>query len=125
MNNLKVYKLNDYEWYVTPWSIEKTLEWYNKEFDDDLTKDMVGECDIYNEGMWLETSDKEDIERLGDSDERISIIKTPKGIKRAVRFGDLMRRDDIVYKYCSFKVAIEDMYDKELVEPEVIASTDF
>lgn len=126
MDNLKVYKLNDYEWYVTPWNLDKTLDWYNKEFDDDLTKNEVTECDLYNDGMWLETKDEDDIEELGDSDEIISIVKTSKGTKRAVQFGDLMRRDDMAYKYVSLKVAIEELYgDKELFEPEVIASTDF
>lgn len=126
MENLKVYKLNDYEWYITPWSLEKTLEWYNKEFEDDLTAELVEECDVYNQGMWFETNDEDDIEELGDSDEIIGYIKTSKGTKRSVQFGNLMRRDGIVYKYCSFKVVIEEQYsDEELLEPEVIATTEW
>ena len=126
MGDLKVYKLNDYEWYITPWSLEKTLEWYNKEFEDDLTVELVEECDVYNQGMWFETNDEDDIEELGDSDEIIDYIKTPKGIKRSAQFGNLMRRDGIVYKYCSFKVVIEEQYsDEELLEPEVIATIEW
>lgn len=125
MDNLKVYKLNDSEWYITPWSIDKTLAWYNKEFKCNLTTDMIQECNVYKEGMWLETTDEDDIEALGDSDEIISIIKTPQGLKRSVMFGDLMKKGESVYKYCSFKVAIEEIYDEELKEPEIIASTEF
>lgn len=126
MESLKVYKLNDYEWYVTPWNIKKTLEWYNKEFGDDLTEDNVEERDLYNDGIFLLTEDEDDISDLEGKDELISYIKVDGNWKQSPQFGDLIRMDGMVYKYCSLKVAIEELYgDKELTEPEVIASTDF
>lgn len=123
--NFKVYKLNDYEWYITPWNLSDTLNWYNKEFGDDLTTNDVEESNLDLEGMWWETQDKEDIERLGDSDEIITIEKTPTGTKRSVCFGDLMRKDGDVYKYTSFKDVIKIYYNESIEEPEVIATTEW
>jgi hypothetical protein len=120
-----VYKLNDYEWYVTSWYLEDVLEWYNKEFDE-LSEDDIERCDIDLQGMWWITKDKEDIERLGDSDEFIHIEKTDKGTRRNVQFGDLMKKDGAVYKYTSFREVIKNNYlDEPLSEPEVIASTEW
>lgn len=103
---LAVYKMNDYEWYITPWNLEDTLKWYNEEFEDDLTKEDIEEANLDTEGMWWETTDKKDLDELGDSDEIIGIEKTIKGTRRKVRFGNLMRKEG-------------------LKEPEVIASTDW
>lgn len=124
--NLTVYKMNDYEWYITPWNLEDTLKWYNKEFEDDLTKEDIEECNLDTEGMWWETKDRNDIERLGNADEIIGIEKTPKGTKRKVHFGNLMRHEGMICKYTSFREVIKNNYLNEpLKEPEVIASTEW
>ena len=78
--------------------------------------------------MWLETKDEEDIKRLGDSDEIISTKTDANGKKRIKpKFGDLRRyKDDDVYKYVSFRTAIEKLHsNSSLVEPELIASTEW
>lgn len=124
--NLSVYKMNDYEWYITPWNLKDTLDWYNKEFEEELTESDIEECDIDKEGTWWETNDKKDIEELGDSDELIHIEKTEKGTKRSVQFGDLLRHSGMICKYTSFRDVIKDNYsNEELKEPDVIASTDW
>lgn len=125
MKELKVYKMNDYEWYITPLSIEETIKWYNKEFDDDITENDIEEADLDAEGMWWETTDKKDINELGDSDEIIGIEKTPKGTRRKVRFGNLMRKEGLVYKYTSFREVIKNNYSESINRPEMIASTDW
>ncbi|GAB6170066.1 hypothetical protein JCM1393_25260 [Clostridium carnis] len=76
--------------------------------------------------MFLLTEDEGDISDLEGKDELISYIKVDGKWKQHPKFGDLMRIDGMVHKYCSLKVAIEELYgDKELLEPEIIASTDF
>ncbi|HBJ1650913.1 TPA: hypothetical protein LA460_000132 [Clostridium botulinum] len=77
-NELKVYKLNDYEWYITPWNITDTLKWYNEEFEDYITEEDILESNLDTEGMWWETEDKNDIERLEDYDELLVLKKHQK-----------------------------------------------
>lgn len=127
MNNLKVLKMNDYEWYVTPWSVEKTVEWYNNDFDDELEEDMVEEMDLEKDGIFFLSDNEEDKNRLGDKDEIVNYIKKEDGkLKRQPKFGDLMRIDEDIYKFCSLKDVIAAVYKgEELLEPELIASTDF
>lgn len=121
-----VYKLNDYEWYITSWSLKDTLDWYNKEFEDELTGDDIEECNLDLEGMWWETKDKNDIELLGDSDELIHIEKIDNETMKKVQFGDLMRHDGLICKYTSFREVIKNNYlDEPLNEPEVIASIEW
>lgn len=123
-----VYKLNDYEWYITSWYLEDTLKWYINEFGDEITEEDVELCDIDKKGMWIETTDNNDILKLGDSDELIS-TKVDKHGKRITvpKFGDLMRGyDGLVFKFTSFRDVINKNYmDNPLKEPEVIASTDW
>ncbi|APR02861.1 hypothetical protein RSJ2_3907 (plasmid) [Clostridium botulinum] len=56
------------EWYASPWNLEQTEQWIinQYELDDDLD---LEECDLDKDFMWYETTDKKDIEELGDSDE--------------------------------------------------------
>ncbi|WP_252225180.1 MULTISPECIES: hypothetical protein [unclassified Clostridium] len=125
-NELKVYKLNDYEWYITPWNITDTLKWYNEEFEDNIIKEDIIESNLNTEGMWWETEDKNDIERLGDYDEIIGIEKTLEGTKRKICFGNLMRKEGEIYKYIPFREVIKHYYlNSILTEPEVIATTEW
>ena len=122
---MKVYKMNDYEWYITPLSLEETIKWYNKEFDDDTTEKDIEEADLDTEGMWWETTDKKDIVKLGDSEELIGATKTKHGYIKHACFGDLMRKEGLIYKYSSFRDVIKNNYSENLKEPEIIASTDW
>ena len=38
MGDIKVFKLNEYECYATPWNEEETVEWYKKEFKEEVEK---------------------------------------------------------------------------------------
>lgn len=119
----EVYKLNDYDYYITPWDLEDTIDWYNEEYEDEISIDDIEICNLDSEGMWVETTDSNDIDRLGESDELISTY-TKEGIS-IPEFGDLMRGyDGAIYKFTSYREVINKNYiDNELSEPEVIAST--
>lgn len=115
IDNIKVYKMNDYDWVASKWDIEKTNEYYSEEFDDNHIE-CVAECDIDKDGMWYETTNKADIEMIGDSDGIMS-----KAIGCTI--GDLMRRDSEVYKFTSFRQVLEESDD--FTEPYVIATTEW
>ena len=122
---MRVFKMNDYEWYVSPLGVKETVAWYNNEFDDDTTSSDILEYSLDTEGMWFLTNDPNDIERLGDSDELIHYIQTDKGRKRSVQIGDLMQRYNEVYKFTSFREVIDKENLWDITQPELIASTDW
>ena len=118
---IKVFKMNDYEWWATKWDADKTNDWYNKHIEDNDIEDLEL-CNLDSEGMWYETKEKEDIDKLGDSDELISYeVVNNKKVPKA-KFGDLKRYGGDVYKYISFRDAVAfDIYFKE---PYCLASID-
>lgn len=123
-----VYKLNDYEWYVTSWNLADTINWYNKQFEDEIDIDYIEAIDVEKEGMWIETTDSKDFNILGDSDELVSTKINNDGKRlKAPKFGDLMKGfEGQVLKFTSFKDVIKKHYlENPLKEPELIASTDF
>ncbi|WIV11148.1 hypothetical protein [Proteiniborus sp. MB09-C3] len=126
MNDIKVYKINDYEWWASKLNIEETLDFYLKEYnldEDDNPIENIKECDIDKEGMWWLTEDIEDLEKLGDNDEIVS-YKIVHGRRiRKPEPGNLIRRSREVYKYITFREAIEK--NGEYEEPFRIASTDW
>lgn len=121
---MKVYQMNDYEFWVSPWDKRRTLDYYLEymEIDEkDNPIESIRECDIDKEGVWFETEDKADIERLGESDEILHYKKTNQGLIIKPEFGDLMKKNDVMYKYISFREAIEKI--GEYNEPYCIVST--
>jgi hypothetical protein len=115
IDKVKVFKMNDYSWFASKFDMEKTNEYYNQEIDDNDIED-VEECDLDKDGMWWETTDKADIEKLGEADELVDDIG-----KTSV--GDLMRRDSQVYKFTSFRKVLEESND--FTEPYEIATTEW
>ncbi len=122
MNEIKVYQLNDCEWYATKGNLEDLINWYRDNIDDSLTYeemlDEAKECDLDNKGMWWITEDEENLKLIGTSDELIN-----KDENNNLQFGSLMRFGNEVFKYISFRQAIE--CDLEFTEPYCIASTEF
>lgn len=121
---MKVYQMNDYEFWVSPWDKRRTLDYYLEymEIDEkDNPIESIRECDIDKEGVWFEIEDKADIERLGESDEILHYKKTNQGLIIKPEFGDLMKKNDVMYKYISFREAIEKI--GEYNEPYCIVST--
>jgi len=117
-DNIKVYQMNDCEWWASKWDIHKTNEYYLKDVGMDAgdnPEEEVEECDIDKKGMWWETHDKKDREELGDYDE----ISSANGHE----FGSLMRQGNEIYKLISFREAIAKNGDFE--NPYCIASTEF
>jgi len=54
MKNIKVYKMDEYDWVATDKSFDETVEWYGKlsePMDEEQIED-ISECDISTEGFW-------------------------------------------------------------------------
>ena len=127
MKSIKVYKINDYEWWVNKDGPEEMICWYRENIDDSLTYEEmleeVVECDLDNEGMWYKATDKSDIEKLGDNQELIGFEITEGVYGRKVQFGNLMMKDEEVYKFIPYREAIK--FDLDFTEPYNIASTEW
>lgn len=123
MGEIKVYKMNDYEWWASKLSIEETEKFIREEIGGKNDIEDIEECDIDKEGMWWPTEDPADLELLGVSDELISIERIDGQTRIKVSFGNLMRGDGKVYKYISLREAIE--RSGEYTEPFCIASIDW
>lgn len=123
LKGINVYRMDDYEWWASKWDKEATNEYFNCEYGNDNEVDGIEECNLFNEGLWVETKDKKDIEELGDSDEQTSYVMINGHRKRKLRPGDLMRRQDGVYKFISFADAIVSNGDFE--KPFMIATTEW
>lgn len=118
--DIRVYKMNDYEWYASKWSIEDTNEWYKKEFvldDDENPIDEIRVCNLDEEGVWMETTNEEDLKEIGDNDEIGNVVLGKPN------FGDLKRENSSIWKYISFREAIQSDLDFE--EPYCIATTEY
>lgn len=125
---IKVYKMGDHEWWATKWSKEKTREYYVKECgldEEDVPIEDIKECDLDTEGMWWETNALEDIKKLGDADEIVGIEEINGRTRKRVRFGNLMRRDEQIYKYISFREALEKYGDFEESSCFCLATTEW
>lgn len=120
--SIKVYKMDDYEWWASKWDKEKTNNFFNEEYGTENEIEDVKECDLDKDGMWYATNNPKDIEELGDNDEIISIEKVNGMTKRKVAFGDLMRRDGEVFKYMSLRNVLKLHGDFE--KPFMIATTE-
>ncbi|MBB6625240.1 hypothetical protein H7E67_17630 [Clostridium gasigenes] len=136
MNNIKVYKMNDYSFVASKWSIEETNKWYENLFDDNNIED-IEELNIKETGMWLETNNIEHLDRLGDSDE-ITSMKTVNGNSvgctqfgdlctqfgdLCTQFGDLMRRSGGIYILTSYEDVL--LMEGDFEEPYEIATTEW
>lgn len=121
-HELKVFKMNEYEWWVTKGYAEDLNDLYNEHIADNDIED-VSLCDLDKEGMWYLTNDSKDITRLGDSDEIIGFEVVNGQHRRKVKFGDLMRKDDEVYKYISFRDALAK--EPTYTEPYCISTTEW
>lgn len=126
-NQIKVYKMNDYEWWASKNGVDELICWYRENIDDSLTfeemLEEVEECDLDKDGMWYITTDKADIEELGDCDDLIGFEIINGMHKRKVQFGNLMRKGEEVYKFIPYREAIK--FDLDFKEPYNIASTEW
>lgn len=123
---INVFKMDDCEWWASKWIKEKTLEYYMKEYgltEKDVTIKDIEESNLDSEGMWWETTEPDDIKRLGDADEIVGCEVINGRIRKKVRFGDLMRRGAEVYKFIPFREALEKYGD--FTEPFCLASTEW
>lgn len=126
MNSIKVYKMNDYEWWASRLDPRETLDVYLKEYgldeEDNPLEDII-ECDIDKEGMWWETESEIDLKTLGDLDEIVNYEEINGRARRRPKFGNLMRRCGSVFAYIPFREAIErnGIYE----DPFMIASTEW
>lgn len=123
MEGIKVYKMNDYEWWASKLSIEETAKFIENEIRRENDLDDVKECDLDKDGMRWPTEDRADLDRLGDADEIIGFEIINGQTKRKVGFGDLMRSEGKVYKYIPLRLAL--LKSGEYTEPFCIAATEW
>lgn len=128
VNDVKVFKMDDYEWWASKWDKGNTHDYYLKEYGldkEDAPIEDIQECNLDTEGMWWTTEDPADIERLGDADEIIN-YETINGRKvRKTKFGNLTRMfgNGEVHKFISLREALRRHGDFE--EPFCLASTEW
>ena len=126
MSDIKVYKMNDYEWWASKLSIQETLDFYLKETgldEEENPLEDIKELDIDKEGMWWQTDAEEDLERLGEHDELVN-YETVRGRRiRKPKPGNLMRSGGEVFIFISYREAIQ--RNGEYKEPYMIASTEW
>ena len=70
---LKVYRMNDCEWWCTHLEIEEFYDWYLKEHgldQEDNPLEDVEECDLDKDGMWWEYEDEYNKDRIAKTYER-------------------------------------------------------
>ena len=54
-NNIKVYRITEYSWIATPWDLNKTVEWFESNFDNLEQEDIddIREVSL-NDAFWIE-----------------------------------------------------------------------
>jgi len=118
MEDIKVFRLNDYEWWATKGNLDDLINWYRENIDNSETYeemlDEARECNLDTEGVWWETTNENDIKLLGENDE----VRT----KNPFAFGSIKRIYGGICKYISFREAIK--LDLDFTEPYCIASTE-
>lgn len=114
----KIYQWDEYSWYATNWDLDETIKWYQENITEMEPEsiDDIEECDLDKDGVWVETTDLADIEKIGDM-ENFSFSPHEK------TFGDLRRHGYSVTKWTSFREALK-AYEG-FTEPFEIASTEF
>ena len=115
---LKVFKMNDYEWWCTDKELEEFYPWYLKEHGldpEDNPLEEVAECDLDNDGMWWDYDDENEKQRLLNELGEHDGIVTPKGI------GSIKKFDGEPREQISFRKAIQ--LNGAYIEPFCIAST--
>ena len=116
---LKVFKMNDVEWWCTHMELKEFYSWYLKEHGldpEDNPLDEIKECDLDSDGMWLEFEDEENIYRLD---------KELNGFDEVCKggIGDIKRTSNGIIEMVSFRKAIDmfGVYDGSFC----IASTEY
>lgn len=130
MNSVKVYKMNDYEWWASKLCPRETRDIYLEEYDldkDDNPLEDIRECNIDEEGMWWRTTDENDLKAIGDLHEIVNYENVMGNAERKPKFGNLSRIDGEIFIYIPFRNAIQrHRADAGSYEgPYMIASTEY
>ncbi|HGD0580653.1 TPA: hypothetical protein ACH354_002316 [Clostridium perfringens] len=106
---IRVFRMNDYEWYATKLEYcEDINKWYITHIVDENCLDDVEISDLDINGVWCETNDSKDIKRLGEADELCTGEIVINGEKHPqFKIGDLHRKNGICYKLISFRDEIK------------------
>lgn len=114
MANLKIFRMDEYSWYVAH-DLMEFLNWYHKNVNDIENVDDLSELEIIDPEdvcVWCDSNiTPEDIEELGDYDEHCR-----GGV------GDLKRVHGEIYKMQTFADVLG---DEDIKEPYEIASTEW
>lgn len=114
MANLRIFRLDEYSWYVAH-NLMEFLTWYHNNICTIDSTDDLAELEIIDSedgSMWSNKNiTQEDVERIGDAEE------VGKG-----EVGDLMRKDGEIFKMQTFADVIG---EEDIEEPYEIASTEW
>lgn len=128
-NYPKVYKVNDIDTVVTPFDMQRTIDWYEKETGCDTDLEVFREIDIEKEGYWESEEVFNSPDTLEDciydlinyGHEEYCYLKQS---NNRDTFGDISFIHGDIFKYISYKEGIL-KFHRNLTEPCVIASTEF
>ena len=116
---LKVFKMNDYEWWCSHEDLKEFYPWYLKEHGLDPADnpiDDITESNIDKEVMWWLFDDEENLNRLEKE------LAGYDGICKG-GLGDIERRGDGIAEMVTFRTAIE--LSGDYTEPFCLASTNY
>lgn len=119
-----ILKFNDIDVVASPLTLEDTIEWYKKEMGEENPN--VTYVDIEKDGLWLpvdiDDEEYDELDFLNYIDGVIELIR----YSTSDRFGNVKYVDGEICRYTSFKDYCNKFIktDKELKEPEIIASTE-
>ncbi|EJT5937223.1 hypothetical protein N2W52_001991 [Clostridium perfringens] len=111
---IKVFRMNDYDWYGTEMEYcEDINDWYNKNITDNAIENVIA-SDLDKEGVWIETTNKNDIDKLKDVDEICTGVIEIGGVEYPnFKIGDLHKKDNVCYKLVSFREIIKKSLEAE------------
>lgn len=92
--DLKVYKMDDYEWWITDKSLEETIETFCNEYGIDREELEPEECNIDTDGMWVEATEEEiaNNPKYNDGNPKIGEIEKLDGLCVFVSFREAIKR---------------------------------
>lgn len=122
MENIRVYRMNESEWWASPWGKKETHDFYIKTHslkESDSPIELVTESNIDNNYTWDEIY-RVPINTTIKQYEKYGKMNKPKA-------GDIALIEGHLYKYISFRTAIEQIIKdyKELIEPIMLCGSEY
>jgi hypothetical protein len=112
--------MNDFDWVVAQ-DEDAAIEWYEKEYGEPVDREDVRECDIDNEGQYVDFNDSKRISEF-EAEGAEEIIVPVEGNPRIRGFGSIVKFG------CEWKIKVpfrEVLPVDLVVEPYITATTEW